>query len=376
MGKPVSTAQSHAVMQALACNVSWSKLDGDRMQAEVIKNSQLAGAQLTAFLEASPERRAMFVEGYELKRPGTISIDRSTPLNPAFLLFAQGEGWDIGKEDKASLAIHELDLSKVRLVKLGAGSGRRKRLKKPGRILLDGNICEAIWLDKLRIPEQWKKDEKGQNAVIFFDGTEILDGHGRLYFLCLSWDGSEWEIDHWLEEAREEHHLSAVIDGPKPVKEKAEPFRVLSAEINLDARPAFPFNNGAIEEHKGGGRVTIQRQSDGLYVDGHKVVFHRSESQLNGKEIQGHKLRDELKGKSTLNACVLDFLVDNPSFVPDEMKEDENGNTVYTFFWGTIYRLDTLWVRYCYWSGDRLRWRCNMVGYEYGLDDLAACLTM
>lgn len=212
MGKPVSTAQSHAVMQALACNVSWSKLDGDRMQAEVIKNPQLAGAQLSAFLEASPERRAMFAEGYEFKRPSTITIDRSQPLNPAFLLFGQGDGWDVGKEDKASLAIRELDLTKVKLVKIGGGAERRKRLKKPGRILLDGQICEAIWLDKLQIPEHWKKDENGENAIIFFDGSEIRDGLGELYILGLSWDGSEWEIDHWLDEAREDEHLSAVIE--------------------------------------------------------------------------------------------------------------------------------------------------------------------
>src|SRR5690606_7878666 len=109
---------------------------------------------------------------------------------------------------------------------------------------------------------------------------------------------------------------------------------------------------------------------------GHKVVLHLSERQVNGKTIKGHELRRELDGKPVLNACVLDFLMANQSFVPDEMKRDAKGNTVYTFFWGTIYRDSSgrLCVRCCYWGGGKLEQFCYWLDSEWRFKDPAGCL--
>ncbi len=212
MGKPVSTAQSHAAMQALACNVDWKRLDGDRVQSEIVKKSRTAGEQLTAFLEASPERRAMFAEGREFKGAEVVRINRSEPFNPE--RFPEIETYELGKEDKGSLAIHELDLGKVKLVKLGDGRNRRKNLKRGKRVCLDAKILETLLNHSNQhfIPEYWKKEDGGEDLIIFFDGTEMLSFGDRVYILGLQWDGSEWTLTDWLEEAREGHHLSAVIE--------------------------------------------------------------------------------------------------------------------------------------------------------------------
>ncbi len=51
MSKSVGTAQSHAIIQALATNVDWSILDGEKLQDEVIKKPKEAGQRFTEFLK-------------------------------------------------------------------------------------------------------------------------------------------------------------------------------------------------------------------------------------------------------------------------------------------------------------------------------------
>ena len=62
--------------------------------------------------------------------------------------------------------------------------------------------------------------------------------------------------------------------------------------VNLDAPPLLPFDDATVETNEGGGWVTVQKRTDGLYVDGRKVILHRSERQKNGKVIEGYELRD------------------------------------------------------------------------------------
>lgn len=195
----------------------------------------------------------------------------------------------------------------------------------------------------------------------------------------------DWSVDtdkllHFAHQMRKEDLLGLLEGTHKVVRiekgKASQEIGTLSTTIDLDANPSLPFNGATIEEHKKGGKVTIEKRVDGLYIDGHKVVLHLSERQVNGKIIQGHELRRELDGKQVLNAGVLDFLMANQSFVPDEMKKDAKGNTVYTFFWGTIYRRSDglLYVRCCYWDGGRLGQGCGWLASLWNFRNPAACL--
>ena len=123
---------------------------------------------------------------------------------------------------------------------------------------------------------------------------------------------------------------------------------VIEHLIDCDADPFLP-NGWKVEEHQKGGQWKFDPKG---------VEFFLSNSQKGGKVIEGNKLRKELAKKPVFNANVLDYLAANPHLIPEEWKKDEQGNTRYIFFWGTIYRNSggNLCVRYLYWSGDRCHW--------------------
>jgi hypothetical protein len=135
-------------------------------------------------------------------------------------------------------------------------------------------------------------------------------------------------------------------------------FTQIEHVIDLDAAPFNPWEKEGvvIEEHQKGGQFKW---------DASQVAFHLADSQKNG--IQGHKLRKELQGKPVLNANLLDYLLAHPELIPEDWKKDENGNTRYIFFWGTVYRnrVGNLFVRYLYWLGDRWDWSYRWLGSDW-----------
>lgn len=112
-------------------------------------------------------------------------------------------------------------------------------------------------------------------------------------------------------------------------------------EIDTDRTPNLPFSGASIDQHQKGGKMIL---------DFSKINFYLSEKQKSGS-IGGHDLRKELKSKKVLNACVLDYLLENPHLIPEDWKKDSKGNTRYIFFWGTIFRDSDghLYVRCLYW---------------------------
>lgn len=141
---------------------------------------------------------------------------------------------------------------------------------------------------------------------------------------------------------------------------------VIKHVIDLDADPHLP-NDWKVEEHKKGGQ---------LEWDPAKVKFHLSKNQTDGKSIEGNKLRKELANEPVFNANLLDYLLKNPLLIPDEWKKDEQGNTRYIFFWGTIYRgsVGGLCVRCLYWNGDEWVWGYYWLDYGWDAFDPAASL--
>jgi hypothetical protein len=119
-----------------------------------------------------------------------------------------------------------------------------------------------------------------------------------------------------------------------------------------DCMPAsWKKGKWVIEKHVGEGQ---------LELDLTKIQFHFSPNQKDGKMIEGNKLRKELENSKVpvLNACVLDYLIAHPEIIPEDWKVDENGNTHYIYFWGTVYRdpSDNLCVRCLCWDDGAWNW--------------------
>jgi len=136
---------------------------------------------------------------------------------------------------------------------------------------------------------------------------------------------------------------------------------VIKHTVDLGASPLPPFFDGVeVVKHEGGGVVEIElRSDDNLYIDDKKVELFFSERQKGDGMVVGHELRQELEdGKWVLlNSNVLDYLYEHPEFFPEHWKKDENGDTRYIFFWGSVFRdpsSGNLYVRVLYWKGDEL----------------------
>jgi hypothetical protein len=143
---------------------------------------------------------------------------------------------------------------------------------------------------------------------------------------------------------------------------------VIKHTVDLGKSPRLPFDTAEVVKHDGEGVVEIElRSDDNLYIDGKKIVLHLSEKQV-GDRIVGNELRVELEnGKLVLlNSNVLDYLYNHPELFPEHWKKDIDGDTLYIYFWGSIFRDPSggcLFVRCLFWSdGEPYR------GYSW-LDD-------
>lgn len=142
--------------------------------------------------------------------------------------------------------------------------------------------------------------------------------------------------------------------------------------VDIAKSPKLPFGGAEVVKHEskinGKTEVELELVDDELFVDGMKITLHLSERQMGDKRIIGHELRKELEsGESVLlNSNILDYIIDHPELFPEHWKKDENGETRYIFFWGTIFRnpsFDSLYVRGLCWSGG-----CLFQDYDW-LDD-------
>ncbi|MFA4880707.1 MAG: hypothetical protein WC650_03740 [Candidatus Doudnabacteria bacterium] len=140
--------------------------------------------------------------------------------------------------------------------------------------------------------------------------------------------------------------------------------------IDCDADPFLP-TGWKVEKH-----YTDKGSSGQFAWDSANVKLYLSENQIDGKYVEGNKLREELADMPVLNANVLDYLLTHPHLIPEEWKKDDNGNILYIFFWGTIYRYSDgdLCVRCLYFFGGEWSWRYRWLGRGWGDDHPAALL--
>jgi hypothetical protein len=148
----------------------------------------------------------------------------------------------------------------------------------------------------------------------------------------------------------------------------------MSITVDCDLDPKISsglFLTGKGTEHRKMGKITLEKRADGkLYANNKEVIRYLSPNQENGKVIDGYKLRQELKDKQVLNACILDVLLDNPWLIPDEWKDG------FTWFWGTIF-CDSdgdLCVRCLHWSVRQWRRGSRSLGSSWGVQFPAALL--
>lgn len=182
MRKPITIGQSHNLVSVLANNVDWNELDSNVVQ-QIIENPKEAGARFTALLKGWNK--------VVTSPPGILKIDRTTPFNPKKFI---GEIWEIEEEDRRSLALTEVDLTKVCLESylghLGGpitGEENLVRAKEMKDIRLDAKIFQSLWENSQLIPESWRK-----KYLIFFDGTVLRSLGGSCCVLCLRWSGGQW----------------------------------------------------------------------------------------------------------------------------------------------------------------------------------------
>ncbi len=177
-------------------------------------------------------------------------------------------------------------------------------------------------------------------------------GTGQAHELALAFGRNGWnnaEVKK-LSEGDILEHVRLLVLGQAKIE-------VVKHVIDLDADPHLP-DGWKVEEHKKSGQFEW---------DHTKVKFHLSENQTDGKSIEGNKLRKELAKEPVFNANLLDYLLKNPLLIPEGWKKDEQGNTRYIFFWGTIYRSSDglLYVRFLYWHGDEWVWNFSWLGNDW-----------
>ena len=127
--------------------------------------------------------------------------------------------------------------------------------------------------------------------------------------------------------------------------------------IDCNAPPFVP-PNWSVEKHQPGGLWKFNST---------KISFYQSQRQT--KEfIEGNKLRQELAGKSVLNANVLDYLLAHPDLIPESWKNKR------VYFWGTIYRDPDgdLHVRHLDWNGSQWGWHFKWLNNIFGFGSFVA----
>lgn len=164
--------------------------------------------------------------------------------------------------------------------------------------------------------------------------------------------------------AHSEERMSSILG----VLHGTHEIRPIDYVIDFNSPARLPFNGAVLEVHRGTGIVKLEKKADGLYLDGKKLTLFLSKKQKKGGVIEGNKLRIELekRGKN-VGAKLLDHFVEHPEMWPEEWKKDDQGNTLYVFFWDDIFRnpaCGDLYVRCGCWRGGEV-----ISGYDWLGDD-------
>lgn len=80
-----------------------------------------------------------------------------------------------------------------------------------GKPVLNANVLDALYDNPRLIPEDWKKDERGNTHYIFFWATIYRGSHGSLCVRCLYFRHGRWYSHcRWLDDDWVGHDPAAV----------------------------------------------------------------------------------------------------------------------------------------------------------------------
>ena len=118
------------------------------------------------------------------------------PFDGATVEKHEGEGWVRVEKRPDGLYINGKKVVLYLSEKQQNGEviqGHNLREELSGRDILNANILDALLEYLELIPEDWKKDAKGNARYIFFWATVYRrDPDGYLFVRCLFWDGDRW----------------------------------------------------------------------------------------------------------------------------------------------------------------------------------------
>ncbi len=152
----------------------------------------------------TPEDLKHLCEGDTLSQVRRVLLGHASIVMPEHLIDLDADpfvpdGWKVEEHQKggafkwnpAEVKLH-LDSGQKNGKRI-EGDKLRKRLK--GMPVLNANVLDYLLKNPQLIPEDWKKDEKGNIHYIFFWGTIYRYSVGRLCARCLCWSDGGWRWD-------------------------------------------------------------------------------------------------------------------------------------------------------------------------------------
>lgn len=212
MVKAVSRDQALEVSGRFATQIDWTKLDGQKLQDEVIGLSpEEFGRRFTAFLNAG----ARFSFGG--LKVATAPFDPQKFINNEWKFWRgpkDGNGLEGEEErDKVSMTLSEVDFEKadfLTCLEQGESSVRGEeklaRLHKLNRTLYGANVFAGLWADYQQNKAQSVLEKLYQQkgiTYIDFSGDILRNPDGRRCVLCFCRhdDGSwRWHYFYWLDD--------------------------------------------------------------------------------------------------------------------------------------------------------------------------------
>ena len=188
------------------------------------------------------------------------------------------------------------------------------------------------------------------------------------------------EIIPWiLEEGKETFAASLRELGKKFLnRDRVRVIDENTIMVNLDAPLLLPFEGAKVEPKRGKvstklGWVRVEKRDGVVYVADHKLDLYRSSRQQGNESVIGHDLRKELDNQWVPHLNIMDALAEYNLF-QEEWKQDEDGRTLYIFFWDEIFSDSNgdLYVRCVYWRGGQWFVGCSYLGSGWGVNSPAA----
>ena len=151
---------------------------------------------LLSHLQDAVEGKFKNDEATTVKLVGNHEINTDITPNMPF------DGAKIEKHGRAGKIV--LDFSKINLYlsekqKTGSIIGHDLRKELEGKKAMNACVLDYLLANPHLIPEDWKKDSKGNTRFIFFWGTIFRLTSDNLYVRCLCWYGGKWQsVYNWL----------------------------------------------------------------------------------------------------------------------------------------------------------------------------------